>query len=25
VEQSHSSAEKAEYFVEAVEFKEVTQ
>lgn len=25
VEQSHSSAEKAEYFVEAVDFKEVTQ
>lgn len=25
VEQSHSSAEKAEYFVEALEFKEVTQ
>jgi len=25
VEQSHSSAEKAEYFVEALDFKEVTQ
>lgn len=25
VEQSHSSAEKAEYFVEAVDYKEVTQ
>ena len=25
VEQSHSSAEKAEYFLEAVDFKEVTQ
>ena len=25
VEQSHSNAEKAEYFVEALEFKEVTQ
>jgi len=25
VEQAHSSAEKADYFVEAVEFKEVTQ
>jgi hypothetical protein len=25
VEQSHSSVEKAEYFVEAVDFKEVTQ
>ena len=24
VEQSHSSAEKAEYFVEALDFKEVT-
>jgi len=25
VEQSHSSAEKAEYFIEAVDFKEVTE
>ena len=25
VEQSHSSAEKAEYFIEALDFKEVTQ